>query len=54
MNEFLLMDGYGKYVWGSFAISFVVLTMVIALGKRQLARTQANIVKRINMTGSKL
>ena len=31
MAEFLHMDGYGAYVWSSFAISAVVLILSVAL-----------------------
>ena len=31
MAEFLHMDGYGAYVWSSFAISAVVLIWSVAM-----------------------
>lgn len=31
MNEFFAMGGYGLYVWGSFGMCIVVLTVEVAL-----------------------
>jgi heme exporter protein D len=42
LSEFISMGGYGTYVWGSYLVTFVLLTAeVIALQtrKRKLKRT---------------
>ncbi|MBA8884455.1 heme exporter protein CcmD [Dokdonella fugitiva] len=37
MNDFLAMGGYGAYVWGSYAVFFVVLA-IEALAPRATRR----------------
>ncbi len=42
LSEFINMGGYGSYVWGSYIVTFVLLTAeIIALRarKRRLERT---------------
>jgi heme exporter protein D len=42
LSEFINMGGYGRYVWGSYIVTFVLLTAeIIALRarKRRLERT---------------
>jgi len=42
LSEFINMGGYGTYVWGSYIVTFVLLTAeIIALRarKRRLAKT---------------
>ena len=31
MSEFLAMGGYGVYVWGSYAVTFALLAIEVAL-----------------------
>jgi heme exporter protein D len=31
MSEFLSMGGYGFYVWGSYAVTFALLAVEVAL-----------------------
>ncbi len=48
-DEFLLMGGYGFYVWTSYAISFVVLLLNVVLPmlqRKQLFRQLALKQKR--------
>jgi heme exporter protein D len=43
LSEFINMGGYGTYVWGSYLVTFVLLTAeIIALRarKRRLAKTE--------------
>ena len=43
LSEFINMGGYGAYVWGSYVVTFVMLTAeIIALSarKRRLKRTE--------------
>ena len=43
LSEFINMGGYGAYVWGSYLVTFVLLTAeIIALHarKRRLAKTE--------------
>lgn len=45
LSEFISMGGYGAYIWGSYAVTFVLLTAeVIALRsrKRKLAQSAPN------------
>jgi heme exporter protein CcmD len=46
MNEFLDMGGYAKYVWGTYGISMVVLTLTVVLCKRTLANTRNRVLHR--------
>jgi len=42
LSEFISMGGYGVFVWGSFAVTFVLLTaelLMLYARKRRLART---------------
>ena len=44
LSEFINMGGYGAYVWGSYLVTFVLLTAeIIALRarKRRLSQTTA-------------
>ena len=47
MMEFFAMGGYGKYVWGAFGISFVMLAGTIWLSKRHLAMTRKRLLRQI-------
>lgn len=41
-SEFIQMDGYGPYVWGSYGVTFVLLIVEILMirsRKRRLAQT---------------
>jgi heme exporter protein D len=41
LSEFLAMGGYGFYVWGSFGLTFAVMTIELwLLKKRQKRVTQ--------------
>ena len=46
MNEFLDMGGYAKYVWGTYGISMVVLTLTVVLCKRTLTNTRNRVLRR--------
>ena len=42
-SEFISMGGYGPYVWGSYIVTFVLLTAEIIMlrgRKRKLAQSQ--------------
>ena len=42
LSEFISMGGYGVFVWGSFAVTFVLLTaelLTLYARKRRLAQT---------------
>lgn len=41
LSEFISMGGYGKYIWSSYAVTFVLLTAEIIMlraRKRRLAQ----------------
>ena len=46
MNEFLDMGGYAKYVWGTYGISLIVLTLTVVLCKRTLTNTRNRVLRR--------
>lgn len=55
LQEFLFMDGHGAYVWGCFAVTFVLmLYLVLAPGirTRQFIRQQKRIEQRISAARS--
>ena len=31
LNEFLALGGYGLYVWGSYAVTFLLIVLELAL-----------------------
>ena len=47
MSEMLAMGDYGTYVWGSFALTFVVLVVCIVQGRRRHAQILADLTTRI-------
>ena len=51
MIEFLQMGGYAKYVWPSYAITFVVVGLNILWARRSLARAHAEALRRLAMKG---
>jgi heme exporter protein D len=56
LSEFINMGGYGAYVWGSYLVTFVLLTAeIIALGarKRRLAKTE-NVRAKLETRNSEL
>ena len=43
LSEFLAMGGYGFYVWGSYAVTFLLIALELALLiARHRAAKQAN------------
>ena len=43
LSEFISMGGYGRYIWGSYAVTFVLLTAEIVMlraRKRKLAQVE--------------
>ncbi|MCP4927960.1 MAG: heme exporter protein CcmD [Gammaproteobacteria bacterium] len=46
MNEFLDMGGYAKYVWSTYSISLIVLTLTVVLCKRTLTNTRKRVLRR--------
>jgi len=56
LSEFISMGGYGVYVWGSFGVTFVLLTaeiVVLRARKRKLAQ-RADAKTRLEARDSKL
>ena len=56
LSEFISMGGYGVYVWGSFGVTFVLLTAEIVMlraRKRKLAQ-RADAKTRLEARDSKL
>jgi heme exporter protein D len=42
LSEFISMGGYGSYIWGSYAVTFVLLIaeiITLRARKRKLAQT---------------
>ena len=51
-SEFLAMGGYGLYVWGSFAMCALVLTLEVGLlSARRRAALQPDDTEAIDNTG---
>ncbi|MCZ4314412.1 heme exporter protein CcmD [Comamonadaceae bacterium G21597-S1] len=51
-SEFLAMGGYGLYVWGSFAMCALVLTLEVGLlSARRRAALQQDDAEAIDNTG---
>jgi heme exporter protein D len=40
MSEFLAMGGYAWYVWGSYSVTFLLLTVEIALLASRVRRAR--------------
>jgi heme exporter protein D len=56
LSEFISMGGYGVYVWGSFGVTFVLLTAEIVMlraRKRKLEQT-ATVREGLETRNSKL
>lgn len=56
MREFLAMGGYGLYVWGSYAVFFLVLAIDFATPflarRRVLAELRGRIARQKSRTSS--
>ena len=51
LSEFISMGGYGKYIWGSYAVTFVLLSAeIIMLRARKRKLAQAGIIPANNAT----
>ncbi len=46
MSEFLDMDGYGAYVWSSFAITAVVMAINIIAARREQSAVLRQLARR--------
>lgn len=56
LSEFIRMGGYGAYIWGSYAVTFVLLTaetILLRARKRKIAQG-ANVNAPVEPRGSKL
>jgi heme exporter protein D len=46
LSEFISMGGYGSYIWGSYAVAFVLLTAeIIMLRSRKRRLKQGSSVR---------
>ncbi|HEY6942349.1 heme exporter protein CcmD [Dokdonella sp.] len=56
MNDFLAMGGYGAYVWGSYAVFFVVLALEAlaprATRRRVLTELRGRLKRRESRNGT--
>jgi len=41
VSEFLAMGGYGFYVWGAYGVTFILLTIEVALLMKRKRETKA-------------
>ena len=56
LSEFINMGGYGAYVWGSYLVTFVLLTaevIMLRARKRKLAQSE-RVRERVETGSSKL
>jgi heme exporter protein CcmD len=51
MSQFLAMGGYAQYVWPSYALTFVVVIVNIALARRAHAAARAEAQRRLSVEG---
>lgn len=52
MIEFLRMGGYARYLWPSYAITFIVVVLNVIWARRLLARARAEARRRLATQGS--
>jgi len=48
MIDSLSMSGYGRFVWSTFIISFVVLVAAVALYKNHFNRTRSRVARQVH------
>jgi heme exporter protein CcmD len=53
MMEFLHMGGYAKYVWPSYALTFLVVVLNIVWARRLFTRSQEDARRRLAVQGDK-
>ena len=56
LSEFINMGGYGAYVWGSYLVTFALLTaevIMLRARKRKLAQSE-RVRERVETRNSKL
>jgi heme exporter protein CcmD len=51
MNEFLAMGGYAKFVWPSYALTFIAVFVNIVIARRAHAAARAEARRRIAIEG---
>jgi heme exporter protein D len=54
-QSFMWMDGHGPYVWGSYAITFLALALLVAeplIQRKRFIREQQGLVQRETSTGN--
>lgn len=51
MSEFLRMGGYARYLWPSYAITFIVVVLNVIWARRLLARARADALRRLAAQG---
>lgn len=53
MSEFFHMGGYARFVWPSFALTFLAIFLNIVWARRALARALAEARRRLQAQGEK-
>ncbi len=48
MNEFIMMGGYGAYVWSAYAVCFTVLLANVIQAILKTRRTMRDLRKKLN------
>ena len=52
INNLLLMNGYGVFVWSSFALTFIVCAVVYYRTRKTLKKYERDFAKEINELSS--
>ncbi|MGN6521147.1 MAG: heme exporter protein CcmD [Dokdonella sp.] len=53
MNDFLAMGGYGGYVWGSYAVFFIVLALEALAPRATRRRVLSELRGRLRRRGQR-
>ncbi len=55
INEIILMNGYGTYVWSAFSFTLISFAVLYAVIKMQLVKEQIKFnAKFVNLTSDKI
>jgi heme exporter protein CcmD len=49
MNEFLAMGGYARFVWPSYALTFLVVVLNVYWARRALSRARDEVRRRLSI-----
>jgi heme exporter protein CcmD len=51
VSEFLAMDGYARYVWLSYGVTFLIVILNIVWARRSFKRAREEARRRLAMSG---